>query len=216
MIMTTTVISRRLLSRWQAGGMSARWLSASRGKRLSVSSFSPTTHWLHQKLIISGSANDENVVKVIIFLLQCPVRIANHGVGHPWYSPTWLRHHDGCRCPGAKWAPGHQQQPCWLDHGYQVKCHMAHIPWHKYHVKLRQCLKAGGRRPIGLFVIGGFALSLRWGPMIVSANLVSFQAVCEGELLPKGELCGRVYVQCGLGCGAFARGSPREGPWRIL
>ena len=34
---------------------------------------------------------------------------------HLGYTPTYLRHDDGCRWPCYKLAPGHQQQPCWLD-----------------------------------------------------------------------------------------------------
>ena len=42
--------------------------------------------------------------------------MTNHYVGHSWYMPTGICHHDGCRCPGAKLAPAHQQPPCWLNY----------------------------------------------------------------------------------------------------
>ena len=37
-----------------------------------------------------------------------------HRCGVSAVTPTLLRHHDGCWCPDAKQAPGHQQQPCWF------------------------------------------------------------------------------------------------------
>ena len=40
--------------------------------------------------------------------------LAGHYVDHSRYTPTELRHRDGCRCLGVKKAPGHQQPPCWL------------------------------------------------------------------------------------------------------
>ena len=41
-------------------------------------------------------------------------------LGQPWHAPTDLCHHDGCRCPGAKEAPGHQQPPCSLSYDYNI------------------------------------------------------------------------------------------------
>ena len=34
--------------------------------------------------------------------------------GHFWEALADQSHHDGYRCPGAKYAPGHQQPLCWL------------------------------------------------------------------------------------------------------
>ena len=51
-------------------------------------------------------------------------------VRHSWYTPTGLRHCNGCRCPGVKEAPGHQQPPCWFDFGYIV-CHRYHVAFTK-------------------------------------------------------------------------------------
>ena len=43
--------------------------------------------------------------------------------------PTDLHHHDSCRWPGARYAPGHQQPPCWFGCDYFVKWtqHACHI-----------------------------------------------------------------------------------------
>ena len=36
-------------------------------------------------------------------------------LGCPWYTLTILHQHVGCRCPGAKISPGHQQPAGWLE-----------------------------------------------------------------------------------------------------
>ena len=34
---------------------------------------------------------------------------------HSWCLPINIRHHNGCKCAGAKYTPGHQHPSCWLD-----------------------------------------------------------------------------------------------------
>ena len=52
--------------------------------------------------------------------------LVGHYVDHSWYTPTELRHRDGCRCPGVKKGPGHHQPLCWCDYVYNA-CQGYHI-----------------------------------------------------------------------------------------
>ena len=43
---------------------------------------------------------------------------------HSWDIPTSPHHHSGCRCPGPKQAPCHQQPPYWYDCDYIMHEHI--------------------------------------------------------------------------------------------
>ena len=65
--------------------------------------------------------------------------LISHYVDHYWYTPTELCHRDVCRCPGVKWAPGHQQPPYWCDYGY-IACQRYHI------TSIKQAMFERGRK----------------------------------------------------------------------
>ena len=78
------------------------------------------SHWL--------GANIESALR---FCWQCQAHSdaeSTHAVilKHSSHELTGLHHHDSCWCPGAKWAPGHQQPPCLAMTIVSHKSHYAH------------------------------------------------------------------------------------------
>ena len=44
---------------------------------------------------------------------------------HSWHAMTHVRYHDGCRCFGVKYAPGHQQPRWWIRFDYSIILNIA-------------------------------------------------------------------------------------------
>ena len=62
-----------------------------------------------------------------VFVLRLVLLICTHQPTSSWlYAPTNIGHHGYCRWPGAKWAPGHQQWPSWLNCDW-------HVTWPYYY-----------------------------------------------------------------------------------